>query len=191
MTPSANPKTKPDTPASPHGGNIRSRLFPKGTIWILLLFSTISLCIALVGISWRAAELARADLQTEIREKAEIEARVLGEKIENALRLGIPLREIVGFEAVVYQLSDGDHDLVFAAITDMEGDILHAGGLPSDEIATALTAPSGNDTAYIVTRLNLPRAEGRDDIEVVLGHARAALMRPVTDNLYDIAIISS
>ena len=189
MTPSANPKTKPDTPASPHGGNIRSRLFPKGTIWILLLFSTISLCIALVGISWRAAELARADLQTEIREKAEIEARVLGEKIENALRLGIPLREIVGFEAVVYQLRDGDPDLVFAAITDMGGDILHAGGLPSDEIATALTAPSGNDTAYIVTRLNLPRAEGRDDIEVVLGHARAALMRPVTDNLYDIAII--
>ncbi len=192
MTLSANPDTKPDTPTSPHGGNIRSRLFPKGTIWILLLFSTISLCIALVGISWRAAELARADLQTEIREKAGIEARVLGEKIENALRLGIPLREIVGFETVVYQLRNGDPDLVFAAITEKGGEILHAGGLPSDGIATALKAASGNDTAYIVTRLDLPRAEGQDgqdDIEVVLGHARAALMRPVTDNLYDIAII--
>lgn len=188
MTRPASQKTRCRTPDT---HTLRSRLFPKGTIWILLLFSSVCLCIALIGISWRAAELARADLQTEIREKAGIEARVLGEKIENALRLGIPLREIVGFETVVDQLRNGDPDLVFAAIaaTNDQREILHASGLPKDEIITALQAPMGNSTPHIITRLALPHAEDRNDIEIVLGHARAALMRPVTDNLYDIAII--
>ena len=191
MTPSTSTNAKPELPRAGDNGNVRSRLLPKGTIWILLLFSTISLCIALIGISWRAAELARADLQTEIREKAEIEARVLGEKIENAMDLGIPLREIVGFETVVYQLRDGDPDLVFAAVTtiDEQSELLHAGGLPQGEIATVLQAPMDTDIPYIVTRLSVPHAEDHDDIQVVLGHARAALMRPVSDNLFDIAII--
>lgn len=191
MTSFINRNPKPEASPPHDDRNVRSRLFPKGTIWILLLFSTLSLCIALVGISWRAAELARADLQTEIREKAEIEARVLGEKIENALKLGIPLREIVGFETVVYQLRNGDPDLVFAALTTTSkpSEILHTGGLPPNEIAATLHAPEDGDIPYIVTHLSLPQTGDHDDIQVVLGHARAALMRPVIDNLYDIAII--
>ncbi|WP_339859472.1 MFS transporter [Thalassospira alkalitolerans] len=191
MTDFRPPKAAPNSQPAQHADHAHSRLLPKGTIWILLLLSTVTLCLALISISWRAADLARDELQTEITEKAEIEARALGEKIEKALHLGIPLRGIVGFESVVDKLRDGDPDLVFAAVTNNQNDVLHAGGLTGDEIgrALAVATPSPDDTPYIVTRLALTHDNDHEDIAIVLGHTRAALMRPVTDNLFDIAII--
>ncbi len=169
------------------------RILPKGAIWILLLFSTFALCAALIGISWRAADLARADLQSEIRQKAEIEARTLAEKVEYALRLGIPLDGIVGFSTVVDQLQDGDPDLRFAAIVHGQN-VLYGGGLTTDAIGQALDRATQEDTPPdIITRIPVVHDDDDinivDDLAIVVGHDRAALMRPVTDNLFDIAII--
>ena len=187
--------TQPKSPLPGAAKTSHRRIVPKGTIWILLLFSTLALCVALIGISWRAADLAREDLQSEIREKAEIEARTLAEKIEHALELGIPLDAIVGFEDVVHQLQSGDPDLSFAAIVHGQ-DLLHVGGMARDAIKQALDSDSdaGTDThPSIITRVTLGHEAHIDhlenDLAIVIGHDRAALMRPVTDNLFDIAII--
>lgn len=171
----------------------KRRLMPKGTIWILLLFSTIALCIALIGISWRAADLARDDLQAEIQQKAEIQAKALAEKVEHALELGIPLVGIVGFEDVVVQLQEGDPDLQFAAILNGT-ELIHSGGMAPDTINQALLEENGPKTpSTIITRIDLENVTDPDakqsDLAIVIGHDRAALMRPVTDNLFDIAII--
>lgn len=193
MTRKMHPKPHVEnTVKTPH-----TRIVPKGTIWILLLFSTLALCVALIGISWRAADLARADLQSEIRQKAEIEARTLAEKIEYALELGIPLDAIVGFEDVVLQLQDGDPDLSFAAIVHGQ-DLLHSGGMARETVAQAVEQALANEprddaSANIITRIALDHDAHSNhvanDLAIVIGHDRAALMRPVTDNLFDIAII--
>lgn len=165
------------------------RSLPKGTIWILSVFSVIALCIALAGISWRAAELARMNLQEEISEKAEIEAATLGEKIDRALHLGIPMDQIIGFGDVVAQLQNGDPDLRFAAVID-DGSIIHSGGIDVSEISAELAGSAKTRGDYIITRLAIADEEHLDEkIEIVVGHDRAALMRPLTDNLFDIAII--
>jgi predicted MFS family arabinose efflux permease len=165
------------------------RPMPKGTIWVLSVFSVIALCIALAGISWRAVDLARSDLQEEISQKARIEAATLAEKIDRALHLGIPIDGIIGFEDVVAQLQNGDPDLRFATVL-LDGAVLHSGGLPKSEIELAIGASSDQDGDYIVTRLGIEDEDHQDEvISIVVGHDRAALMRPLTDNLFDIAII--
>jgi len=171
-------------------GAPRGRMLPKGTVWILSLFSILMLCVALIGISWRAAELARSDLQLEISQKAEIEAETLAGKINRAINLGIPLAEIVGFSDVLVQLKQADPDLRFAAVVH-DGDLLHTGGLDKGALESALADQhDGLSNDYIITQISLPHEiDNTDDIEIVIGHDRAALMRPLTDNLFDIAVI--
>lgn len=166
------------------------RVLPKGSVWILSIFSIVMLCIALIGISWRAADLARTDLQTEISKKAEIEANTLATKITRAVHLGIPLEEIVGFSDVLVQLQHADPDLQFAAILH-DGKMLHTGGLEPAALQSVLNSQSGGlSNDYIVTQINVAHVADNDqDIEIVIGHDRAALMRPLTDNLFDIAVI--
>ncbi|OSQ36744.1 MFS transporter [Thalassospira mesophila] len=174
----------------------RTGLLPKGTIWVLLLVSVIALFIALIGISWRAADLAREDLRGETVKKATIEAQVLAEKIDRAISLGIPLDGIVGFGDLVTGMQQGDPDLLFGAIVSAEGQILFSGGLASSEFSQSLSSPSGDEkqSRFILTRipLELTTAATGDTTTppgLVIGHDRAALMRPLTDNLFDIGII--
>lgn len=169
----------------------RRRMLPRGKIWILLLFSALALCATLIAVSWRAADLARVDLQSEITQKAEIEARTLSERVAHALQLEIPAEEIVGFGEVVGQLQDGDPDLVFAAVVQ-NATVLHSGGFSAREIGPLLDPAGGTESSpYIVTRVPVQHEEGAaaEDLDIVVGHDRAALMRPVTDNLFDIGVI--
>lgn len=180
----------PDSERVGKGRESRRRLLPRGKIWILLLFSALALCTTLIAVSWRAADLARADLQSEITQKAEIEAHTLSERITHALQLDIPAEEIVGFGEVVGQLQEGDPDLVFAAVVENET-VLHSGGFSAREIGPLLDpAVDTESSPYIVTRVPVQHEEGAaENLDIVVGHDRAALMRPVTDNLFDIGVI--
>ncbi|MGM0561829.1 MAG: MFS transporter [Pseudomonadota bacterium] len=168
----------------------RKPLLPRGRIWLLLLVSALILCMTLVVVSWRAADLARQELEPEITQKAEIEARALAERVDHALQLDIPPAEIVGFDEVFGQLQGGDPDLVFAAVVRNET-VLHSGGFAARDIERLLGAGrEGENPSYILTEIPVQN-EGRaaQDLGIVVGHDRAALMRPVTDNLFDISVI--
>ncbi|MDP2699978.1 MFS transporter [Thalassospira sp.] len=155
-----------------------------GTIWILLLVSVVALCISLVGISWRAANLAENDLRIDMGKKAQIEIHVLATKIERAERLGIPIPDLVGFADLFAGMQAGDPDLMFAAIRDSGGMILHAAGVSKTDIASSLEQGNdAGDTSHIVTWRQLGA------YQLVIGHDRAALMRPLTDNLFDIVVV--
>ncbi|WP_417843129.1 MFS transporter [Thalassospira sp.] len=175
----------------------RSGLFPKGTIWVLLLVSVVALCIALVGISWRAADLARDDLRSETIKKATIEAQVLVEKIARALDLGIPLDKITGFDDLIVGMQDGDPDLLFGAILTSDGQVLFSGGLAPAvfEKSLSLSQDDQQKSRFILTRLPLKMGDGALEAgdtrlgSLVIGHDRRALMRPLIDNLFDIGVI--
>lgn len=183
-------KPQMPSPQVPAGEKSGAPVMPRGTVWTLSMFSIVMLCLALFGISWRTAELARTDLNPEISEKAGIEARTLAERIDRAITIGIPVREIVGFSDVVAQLQKGDPDLRFAAVL-YEDAVLYSGGIDGPQIRQILTrSEQARETDYIVTQLALPQgSDGMDKIRIVIGHDRTALMRPLTDNLFDIVVI--
>jgi predicted MFS family arabinose efflux permease len=173
---------------------------PRGTIWILLSVAALALVCALVGISWRAATLAEQDLRGDMAKKAEIEAQVLRDKLDHALQLGIPLGQFVGFDDLFAGMQSGDPDLKFAAIHDRDGRLLYAAGLPNAQVEAAIAARNDDAPAFIVTGRMLDpdllaahakttRMGDARNIELVIGHDRAALTRPITDNLFDIGII--
>jgi predicted MFS family arabinose efflux permease len=174
----------------------RTGLIPKGTIWVLLLVSVVALGIALVGISWRAANLAQDDLRGETIKKATIEAQVVAEKIERAINLGIPLDQIVGFGDLIVGMQDGDPDLMFGAILSPDGKVLFSGGLAETAFrqSLSLSPKEEQNSRFILTRLplelaNTARGNPAMSPSLVIGHDRRALMRPLIDNLFDIGVI--
>ncbi len=159
-----------------------------GSLRRLMVVGALALVLALGGISWRAILLAEQDLWAEMNRKAALESLVLGEKLERALGYGIPLEGLQGFEAVFAGLKAGDDDLAFAAIVAHDGRLLHvAGAMPGEAAAASAHDEAfrvGLVEAHILTERVLP-----EGASLLLAHDRAALSRPVTDNLVDIGII--
>lgn len=171
----------------------------------LLLVTGLVLILALGFVSYRAIEVNRGHLLPQMAAKADVVAETVRTKLDRALELGIPLGEMRGIPEFFAAIKADDPDVGFLVILDGSESVAFAEGIaPSDAISliASPTRPLPNRDAdpaagaaaqyfqgdALVTIKPL-FADGVQVGRIVLGHTEDALMRPLIDNLADIAVI--
>lgn len=89
------------------------------------------LLAALAFLSLRTAERAETLLLPEISAKAETVARSVAGLVVRAEDVGIPLDRLVGLDAYLQRLIDGNPDLAFIGLVDADGRVLYGAGTES------------------------------------------------------------
>lgn len=160
-----------------------------------LAIAALALLLALCGVSWLAITSSGHLLFPELARKALAEAEQTRGKIDRALELGIPIDRLVGVDAVYAGMTKSDADIGFLAVTDLSHRALFLHGVTASGFAQVLAgleqipAPEGLAdcqslrAGYLVTALPL-----RSGV-MYLGHDERALVRPLVDNLFDIAVV--
>ncbi len=162
-----------------------------------LVIAGLSLFLALAAVSWLAIGSGAQLLFPELAQKALAEADQARRRVDAAIELGIPVERLVGVDALFADMHRNDADIAFLALTgDAPGDRpLFLYGLEEADFRRLLAAP-GQAAAreglaesqrlragYLVTAL--PLRSGT----LLLGHDEQALVRPLVDNLFDIAVV--
>lgn len=183
-----------------------------GPVIKVLALTAAALLLGLLAVSAMTAFTYRQTLLPELAHKASAQGVQAQRLVQRALDFAVPLPALVGVEAVFASLRQGDEDLVFLAITDAAGNIVHAavnaeGELSQDALPQVLMA--ANDTevksaaasvallnagqhraaGYLVTGEPLQGRDGATLGWVYLGHDEYALMRPLEDSIADLAVV--
>jgi predicted MFS family arabinose efflux permease len=121
------------------------------------------------------------------------EAEQVSGKIDNALRLGIPLENLVGLDAVYGGMKKGDADVAFLGVTDPGGQVLFVEGVSSSAFTHVMTAPA--ETMEGLADGQSLRADHLVTLRpllagtLYLGHDEQALVRPLIENFYDVGVV--
>ncbi len=160
-----------------------------------LAVAGVALLLALAGVSWLAISSSEQLLFPELTQKARAEAEQVGRKVDYALTLGIPPDRLVGLDVLFAGLKESDRDVSFLGLTDASDRVLHAYGVDTEGLLAVLGLPARGSlfeglaagqslrADYLVTAL--PLRVGT----LYLGHSEHALIQPLIDNLFDIAIV--
>jgi len=163
----------------------------------MLIAAVLVMVLALVAASRLAVAVNERHLAPELTLKAQTVTESVRRQIERALAHGVPLDGLAGMEAYFAHLAEQDAEIAFLAVS-AEGRLLLREGLDGGAVAalpSALLQPPEGAAAeqsleqgQLVTRAAL-RRDGATVGTLVVGHDHARLMRPVTSNLTDIAVV--
>ncbi|MDH2434867.1 MFS transporter [Pokkaliibacter sp. MBI-7] len=173
----------------------------------LLLLTGVTVLLALSFISAVAIFSSGQTLLPLLAQKADAETRVVKDKLERALSLGIPLQHLVGIDELYQQLAASDSDLDFLVVstpatgTDPAGQVLYKTGNGANSATDVLAAPLSHPHLHLdlpayqqvrqaVLVTSQPLLLGEQQVATLyLGHPQRALLRPLLDNLQDIGIV--
>lgn len=160
-----------------------------------LILAGLALLTSLGLVSWQAINTSEQLLFPQLARKAVAEAEQAQRKINYALALGIPADRLVGTGALFTDMKKNDGDITFIGITDPSGKVLFSHGLTKTGLNAVLDTPPRRSArfgmapgqslrgAHLVTKLPLNAGV------FYLGHNEQALIRPLADNLFDIAVV--
>lgn len=166
-----------------------------GAVVRSLVIAGLALLASLAIISWQAIDTGNRLLFPELAKKAMVQAEQVRGKIAKALDLGIPPEGLVGTRALFETIKANDGDIAFIAMTDAAGSILFVHGVEGSEFGAVRQARADTSayrgilegqaiqSGFLVTRL--PLISGT----FFLGYDEHALVRPLADNIFDIAIV--
>lgn len=166
-----------------------------GVIVRSLVMAGMALLLSLGLVSWQAINISGQLLFPQLAKKAAAEAKQAQRKIDYALALGIPADRLVGTDALFANMKNNDGDIAFIGIADPSGKVLFSHGVTKADLEAILNVPSRQSS-----RSGLAIGQSLRDLHLVtmlplsagsfyLGHNERALIRPLTDNLFDIAVV--
>lgn len=199
LPPAAAPDRACRQPASRSWCRALARRLGNPVVQVLILTS-ITLLLALLFVSWTTVDMLRGTLLPELARKGAAQSLQAGHNVQRALDLDIPLGELVGVDALYDELRRDEEDLAFLAITAADGRLLHAAGMPRDDLEKVLAAPGQTHpglmsadqsrlAGYLVSGLELRDSGGEVVGRIHLGLEESSLERPIRDNFADLFIV--
>lgn len=114
----------------------------RGPIVRLFLITLALLLIPLVAISSYALQAFERSLLPELDKKAQTVGMSVSAQIERAMAFAIPFERLEGMREFFLPVLNDNEDISYLAVTDREGNVLYAAGLPSEQTADLQRATS-------------------------------------------------
>lgn len=116
-----------------------------------LLWALVAMCVAVLlaaqsAVSFFALRAFEDELAPQLHRKAEVVGQSVGSQLVAAVELGIPLAELVGMDAFLHDVIEDNPDILYLAVLDPAGRVLHANSLP-EAMHGALLPPAGEGDA--------------------------------------------
>lgn len=137
--------------------SLRHRLFALSVLF-LLVFSA--------AVSWVALRTFEPALQPELESKAATIGRAVAAEIARALKVGVPLEDMIGVSEVFSDVMKANPDIAYLALSDKSGKVLFDHSL-KDSLAKVATvdAAAFNDGATLRSSMTV---HAEDGLEVVI-----------------------
>jgi predicted MFS family arabinose efflux permease len=110
------------------------------TVTPVMLLASGMLLVAMAGLSLLTFSLLNREVAPALQENARVIGQSVGDRIERAVSLGIPLDKLVGVEGFLDEVMGDAAGISALALSDAEGRVLYAAGQASGMDAGAMAA---------------------------------------------------